>query len=121
MLQLVKLDPATHRYTRVDIVRLKREAKILLDYIYTKIDPANDEHEIWKWVVPLCEKALENEIAFPIPIEARPLKHQIREGLLPRDFEEIYAPFALTITGSPRSETQDIQIDGDTYTYVDFE
>lgn len=121
MQYLVKLDPNTYRYTQVDVVRLKREAKALLDFIHTHIDPAHDEQGIWKWVVPLCEGVLQNRIKLPIPVEDRPLKYQIREGLLPRDFEELYAPFLLTITGSPRSRTQEIVINGELYTYVDFE
>ncbi len=121
MQYLVKLDPETYHYTQVDVVRLKREAKALLDFIYTHIDPAHDEHGIWKWVVPLCEGVLQNKVELPIPVEDRPLKYQTREGLLPRDLEELYAPFSLTITGSPRNLTQKILINGELYTYVDFE
>jgi len=121
MQHLIKLDPITRRYAQVDVVRLKRETGTLLDFIYTNIDPVHDEHEIWKWVVPLCERVLQDNLELPIPIQDRPLKYQIREGLLPRDFEEIYAPFLLTITGSPRSETPEILIDGELYTYADFE
>lgn len=121
MQQLIKLDPKTHRYTQVDVIRLKREAKTLLDFIYTNINPANDEHGILKWVVPLCEKVLQDKVELPISIQDRPLKYQVREGLLPRDFEELYAPFLITITGSPRNEVKELQINGEHYTYVNFE
>lgn len=69
----------------------------------------------------LCEKVLQDKVELPISIQDRPLKYQVREGLLPRDFEELYAPFLITITGSPRNEVKELQINGEHYTYVNFE
>lgn len=121
MKRLVKLDPKTHRYTEVDKIKAKKQALELLDYINETVSNTNDEHGIWKYVVPLCENVLKENISLPIQVEDRPLKYQIREGLLTRQFEEKYAPFALTITGTPRELTEEIDIDGECYTYVDFE
>lgn len=121
MQKLVKIHPLTQRYMEVDENRAKREAIDLLQYIQKNISPAKDEHEIWKHVVPLCEKVINDQVELPIPVEARPLKYQVREGLLSREFEEKYAPFALTITGTPREITKDVYLNGETYTYVDFE
>lgn len=56
MQKLVKIHPLTQRYMEVDENRAKREAIDLLQYIQKNISPAKDEHEIWKHVVPLCEK-----------------------------------------------------------------
>lgn len=84
MPRLVKLDPQTHRYLEIDVKRAKREAIDLLHYIQNNINPTNDEHGIWKYVVPLCEKVIRDQIDLPIPSEDRPLKYQVREGLLPQ-------------------------------------
>jgi hypothetical protein len=121
MKRLVKLDPKTHRYTEIDTVKAKKQALELLHHINETVSKTNDEYEIWKHVVPLCENVLTDNIPLPIPAEDRPLKYQIREGLLTRRFEEKYAPFALTITGTPRELTEEIDINGECYTYVEFE
>ena len=121
MKNLVKIHPVTQRYLVIDKKRAKREAINLLQYIKNNIDPVNDEHKVWEYVVPLCEKVLHDQIDLPIPVEDRPLKYQVREGLLSPEFEEIYAQFALTITGTPREVTKDVYLNGETYTYVDFE
>lgn len=121
MKRLVKLDPKTHRYTEIDIVKAKKQALELLDHINETVSKTTDEHGIWKHVVPLCENVLKDNICLPIPVEDRSLKYQIREGLLTMQFEEKYAPFALTITGTPRELTEEIDINGECYVYVDFE
>ena len=56
--KLVKLDSNTGDYAEVDKIRAKREARVLLDHIQKHIDPNQDEHGIWKWVVPLCQGVL---------------------------------------------------------------
>ncbi len=119
--KLVKLDPATGDYSEVDEVRLKRETHILLNYIRTHIDPKNDEHGIWKWVVPLCQGILDGTLILPVPFSTLPLKYAVREGLLPDDFFNLYAEFGLTISGTAREILDKVEIDGNTYMYADFE
>lgn len=121
MKKLVKLDPISKRYAEVDRVKLERVAKELLDYINDKIAPSEDPHGIWKCVIPLCEGVLNNTISLPLSYDQLPLKHPMREGLLSDEFEKKYAPFANTITGTPLTETEKIDINGILYTYADFE
>lgn len=119
--KLVKLDPSTGDYAEIDEVRLKREARVLLDYIKTHIDPNSDEHEIWKWVVPLCQGAIDGTLTLPVPFSTLPLKYAVREGLLPDDFFDLYAEFGLTISGTAREILSKVDIDGMTYMHADFE
>lgn len=121
MKKLIKLHPVTKSYLEVDKVKLERLSLNLLNFIKNNISPLNDPHEIWKWVVPLCEGVLNNTLATPIPYNDLPLKHAIREGLLADNFEELYAPFANTITGTVTKITADVEINGELFTYVDFE
>lgn len=121
MKKLVKLDPKTWRYTECDVVELKKASRALLDFIIKNIPQNEDPHKIWKWVVPLCEGALNNQISTPISYEDLPLKYQIGEGLLSDELESIYAPFSIAITGSPLNKLDKIEINGEFYAYVDFE
>lgn len=121
MKKLVKLDPISKRYAEVDKVKLERVARYLLDFINAKVSPLNDPFEIWKWVVPLCEDVLNNTLVAPISYDNIPLKYPMREGLLSDEFEKIYTPFTNTITGTPLVKTDQIEINGELYTYVEFE
>ena len=119
--KLIKLDPATGNYAEVDKVRLKREAIALFEYIKTHIDPNFDEHGIWKWVAPLCTGVLDGTLKLPMNSSERPLKYAIREGMLPSDFEDLYASFSITVTGMAREILDKTEVDGVTYMYADFE
>jgi hypothetical protein len=121
MKRLIKLDPVSKRYEEIDEVRLKRLTYILLDFIEKNISLDDDKYGIRKYVIPLCEGFLNNTIKVPIPYSDLPLKYAIREGELSWEFEEIYAPFANTITGTSTKIIEDVIIDGVLYTYVDFE
>ncbi|NHZ60707.1 hypothetical protein [Massilia genomosp. 1] len=92
----------------------------LLNYIRLNIDPTKDENDVWKWVVPLCERVLAGTIRLPLAYSELPLKHAVRERLLTAEFEKVLAEFSLTICGTPR-EVEEIVIDGVKYAYVDFE
>lgn len=119
--KLVKINPLTGDYAEVDKVRLKRETKDLLNYIKKHVDPNADEHEIWKWVVPLCESVLNETVDLPIKFSELPLQHAIQEGLLPKAFSELYSSFAITISGMAREILDNVDVNGVTYTYADFE
>jgi hypothetical protein len=119
--RLIKLDPATGDYSEIDEARLKRETRLLLEYIKKHIDPKTDEHGIWKWVVPLCQGVVDGTLILPMPFFTLPLKYAVREGLLPDDFFNLYAEFSLTISGTAREMLDNVNIDGNTYMYADFE
>ncbi|MDQ1816576.1 hypothetical protein RBA41_25070 [Massilia sp. CCM 9210] len=119
--RLVKLLGDTHRFAEIDERRLKRETRVLLDYITKNIDPDKDEHGIWRWVVPMCESVLAGTIHLPVPFSELPLKYEIRERLLTPEFEKVLAEFRLTISGTPREVYEEIVIDGVKHAYVDFE
>lgn len=119
--RLVKLQEETFRYAQVDQRRLRRETLALLDYIGRKIDPNKDETEVWKWVVPLCERVLAGTISLPLASSELPLKHAVCERLLTPELEKVLTDFSLTIRGTPREVYEEIVIDGVRYAYVDFE
>lgn len=121
MKKLVKIDPISKRYTEQDGKKLHRVTTELLCFIKTEIPPDSDHHNIWNWVVPLCEGILSGTIDAPIPYSTLPLKYQLREGLLSEQFEDLYAPFANCVTGTPTINIPEIEINGDLYVYVDFE
>ncbi|MGB3608916.1 MAG: hypothetical protein WA987_00970 [Cellvibrio sp.] len=121
MKKLIKLDPGSKRYAEVDPVKLERVTEQLLDYIYQEIPPNEDPFGVWTWVVPLCKGVLQSTVVLPLPYDELPLKYPMREGLLSDEFEKIYAPFANTITGTPITQTDKVEIDGILYAYVDFE
>ncbi|NHZ81507.1 hypothetical protein F2P44_19820 [Massilia sp. CCM 8695] len=119
--RLVKLLKDTYFYAEVDEQRLRRETMVLLDYMRNHIDPNNDEHEVWKWVMPLCERVLAGTVNLPVPFSELPLKYAVRERLLTPEFEKVLAEFSLTISGSPREVYEEIVIDGVRHAYVEFE
>ena len=119
--KLVRVDPLTGDYAEVDGVRLKREAQELLDYIRQHIDPNNDDLEIWKWIVPICDAVLNDAIALPVKFSDLPLQYASREGLLPKTFSELYSSFSITISGTAREILANVDVNGVPYTYADFE
>lgn len=119
--KLVRIDPITGDYAEVDTVRLKREAQDLLTYIKNNIDPNRDELGIWKWVMPMCEKVLNGTIILPIKFSDLPLKFATREGLLPEEFSKLYSSFSITISGTAREIFTNVEVNGVSYTYADFE
>lgn len=119
--KLVRVDPSTGDYAEIDSVRLKREAQELLDYVRQHIDPNDDDLGIWKWVVPICNAVLNDAIALPVKFSELPLQYASREGLLPKEFSELYSSFSLTISGTAREILGNVDLNGVLYTYADFE
>lgn len=119
--KLIPIDPETGRYTQVDTKRLMRETRALLNFIDVHIKPENDEFKILKYVRPMCEAVLSGKTKLPFPYSELPLKYYIREGMLPRDLSEVYSEFAVTVSGSPRTFSERINIDGILHKYADFE
>ncbi|MDM5176851.1 hypothetical protein PO883_06520 [Massilia sp. DJPM01] len=115
------MDEQTGDYAEVDIVRLKRESRELIEYIKGNIDPNKDQYGIWNSVVPLCREVLAETISLPVPFFNLPLRYETREGMLDADFDERFSEFALTISGTAREILEEVVIDGIRYMYADFE
>ena len=119
--RLVPIDPVTGDYTEVDRKRLERETRALLDHIRSHVDPKNDEFGIYKYVVPLCESALNGTAKLPVKFSDLPLQYASKEGLLPRDFDALYSSFAITISGTARELFDTVTINEIPHTYANFE
>ncbi|MDQ1816575.1 hypothetical protein RBA41_25065 [Massilia sp. CCM 9210] len=119
--KLVKLDGQTGDYAEVDKIRLKREARELIEYIKKNIDPNKDEYGIWTSVVPLCQDVLAEKIPLPVSFFSLPLRYESREQLLETGFDELFSEFKLTISGAAREILDEVVIDGVRYMYADFE
>ncbi|MCE3606029.1 hypothetical protein LXA47_20815 [Massilia sp. P8910] len=119
--KLVKVDEETGDYAEVDKVRLKREARELMEYIERNIDPRKDEYGIWESVVPLCQDVLADKIQLPVSFFNLPLRYESREQLLEPRFDELFSEFKLTISGAAREILDEVIIDGVRYMYADFE
>lgn len=119
--KLVKLMGDTGFYAEVDLVKLRRVARELLNHIQTTISPTNDEYGIWKWVVPMCQAVLDGTIELPVPYLDLPLSYPMREGLLPLDFQRIFSEFRITASGMALEMSDKIVVDGVSYIYADFE
>ncbi len=121
MKRLIKLAPDTKCYSEIDPIKLRRVCLNLLDFINAQVPKDKDSLGLWKKVVPLCDNAAKNLLKSPINFSDLPLSYELREGLLPDNFERIYAIFALTITGTPDGKLEVIDIEGELYAHVDFE
>ncbi|MFB9242530.1 hypothetical protein IV454_15530 [Massilia antarctica] len=119
--RLVKLMGNTGFYAEVDIVKLKRLAMELLNYIQINISQDDDEYEIWKWVVPMCKAVLDGTIQLPVPFVDLPLNYPMREGLLPPDFQKKFSEFRVAACAMILKFSEKIMIDGVAYMYADFE
>jgi hypothetical protein len=119
--KLIPIDIETGRYLQVDVKRLMRVTRTLLNFIDTNIKPENDQFQILKYVRPLCISTLTGTIQLPYPFSELPLKHYSREGMLPNDFDILYADFKITISGSPTFFSERVNVIGTICKYADFE
>ena len=119
--KLVPIDSETGRYLQVDMNRLMRETRDLLDFIDTHITPENDEFQVLKYVKPLCEAVLVGSLKLPFDYYDLPLSYYNREGMLPRDFSSLYNNFRLTVSGSPRFFSERVNVGGVLYKHAEFE
>ena len=108
-------------YAEVDIVKLKRLAMELLNYIQINISQDDDEYKIWEWVVPMCKAVLDGTIQLPVPFVDLPLNYPMREGLLHPDFQKKFSEFRVAACGMILEFSEKIMIDGVTYMYAEFE
>ena len=113
----------------VDMVKLRRVAKEFKAWLLT-IDPNDDPFYFLEKDLPLVEAALNGTMKLPF-IGNDPQGRLLTEGLLPREYSEISAPFYVTIRGSNLIFDRDadgnetglttIEKDGKRYAWAEFE
>ncbi|TVO77086.1 hypothetical protein [Sedimenticola selenatireducens] len=100
MIKLVELDKSTFYAKEVDVVRLKREAGFLSEFLETL---SVDELNLKNSILPFCKAAIERPDEFPIDIydEPLPITHMLDSGItFPAHFLEIYSQFFNTAVGA---------------------
>lgn len=117
--KLVQLDDESWGWSEIDLVKLKRvalEFKTWLD----KQDPNNDQFCFIKKDLPIVEAALNGSLLLPYK-KASPHNWELRDGLLPREYTKIAAPFYNTIRGAHLTPPEIIEKDGKRYAWAEFE
>lgn len=117
MRKLVQLDDDGW-CVEIDHPKLRRVALEFNAWLLT-VDPAQDSFGFLKKDLPLVEDALSGQMVLPYK-GFEPHTRELGEGLLPRDYTKVSAPFYNTIRGANRS-IETIQKDGKRYAWVDFE
>ena len=83
------------------------------------LDPGNDPFGFLRQDLPLVESVLNGEM--PLPYRGwEPHMRELGEGLLPREYTTISAPFYNTIRGANRS-IETVAKDGKRYAWAEFE
>jgi hypothetical protein len=102
----------------IDPVTLRHVTAEFKEWLDT-LDPNNDPYEFLKRDLPIVEAALNGTL--PLPYKGRrPHSRDLGEGLLPREYTIISAPFYNTIRGANRS-IETVNKDGKRYAWVEFE
>lgn len=115
--KLVELDDDGWR-KEIDMVGLSRVAKEFREWLLT-IDPSQDPFGFLAKDLPLVDAVMNG--VMPLPFKGnRPHKRELGEGLLPRSYTQISAPFYNAIRGANRS-IETIVKDGRRYAWVEFE
>jgi len=117
--KLIELDGEYGGWLEVDLVKLKRVATEFKKWLLT-VDPNNDPFEFLKYDLPMVESALNGQMALPYK-EGKPHTRMWGEGLLPREYTRIAAPFYLTIRGGLEETPEVIMKDGKYYAWAEFE
>ena len=120
MRRLVELDPVTFYTKEVDKVRLAREGRALKEYILS-IPAAADKFDYRGRVLPIVEAALNDTLKLPLHASDEPLKYELREVLLPEDFEELFARFFNTAIGARAEVENPVTRDNKLFAWMDFE
>lgn len=120
MKRLVQLDPVSKSFVEVDQKKMQRTARLLRTYLLG-LDPMRDTYRIREQVLPIVDAALDGSLKVPISPLDMPLRWELTEGLLPREYSRIAAPFFNTIMGSHRTVPQIVEKDGKLYAMMEFE
>jgi hypothetical protein len=119
MRKLVQLDDETWGWSEIDQVKLRRVAQEFRSWLVS-VDPAEDPFGFLKHDLPLVDAALSGEMRLPYK-SSRPHTRELGEGLLPREYTRISAPFYNTIRGAHLVPPQIIEKDGKKYAWLVFE
>jgi hypothetical protein len=123
MKKLVELDPNTLTTKEFDCVKIARSATELRAYLL-QLSPADDQFHIKDQVLPIVERALEGTLNLPFEVQQKPLRYESTEGLLPREYNKLAAPFFVAIYGMSGLGTdalQPIHKDGKIFAWMEFE
>jgi hypothetical protein len=102
----------------IDMVKLTRVADEFRRWLLT-IDLSNDPFGFLGQDLPLVDAALNGTM--PLPYKGRePHMRELGEGLLPREYTRISAPFYNTIRGANRS-IETVLKDGGRFAWAEFE
>ena len=102
----------------IDQVKLMRVAAEFLGWLKA-IDPNDDPFGFLRQDLPLVQSALNGGL--PLPYKGwEPHMRELGEGLLPREYTRISAPFYNTIRGAERS-IETVTRDGKRYAWAEFE
>lgn len=119
MRKLVQLDDDSWGWSEVDQIKLRRVALEFKAWLLT-VDPSQDPLGFLKQDLPLVESALSGVMVLPYKGH-RPHTRELGEGLLPRAYTLISAPFYNTIRGAHLHPPEIIEKDGKRYAWADFE
>lgn len=120
MRRLVELDPETLRFTEVDRKRLRREGGALRAYL-NGLTSENDRLGLRAQVGQLVDAVLRGTRTLPLDLCEVPFGRENTEGMLPRDFEELYAAFFVTALGEHREPPQIVEMEDKKWAWMDFE
>lgn len=117
--KLVELNGEYGGWLEIDPVKLKRVATEFKTWLL-QIDPDNDPHGFLAEDLPIVEAALNGKLPLPYS-ESDPHSWSLREGLLPREYTKVSAPFYNTIHGALYEPPEVIVKDGRYYAWTEFE
>ena len=117
--KLVQLDDETWGWSEIDMVKLKRVATEFRTWLLT-VDSSKDPFGFLKQDLPLVDAALNETL--PLPYKGwQPHMRELGEGLLPREYTKISAPFYNTILGAHLTPPQILEKNGKRYAWAEFE
>lgn len=123
MRKLVELDPASMMTKEFDLVKIRRSAEALRNYLLG-LSSGDDQYRIRDLVLPIVEEALAGRLVLPFDVHEKPLRYESVEGLLPQEYVNLSAPFFLSITGMSGLGSdliKPIHKDGKLFAWMEFE
>lgn len=115
--KLVELDEDGY-CKEIDHIYLNKVAQAFKTWLLA-LDPNNDPFGFLIQDLPIVESVQNGTMTLPYK-GWRPHSRELGEGLLPREYTRISAPFYVTIQGADRS-VETITKDGKRYAWAEFE
>jgi hypothetical protein len=123
MKRLVELDQETMYAKEVDVKRLKREAKVLRDYLLA-LPSERDDLALRQRILPFCDAAMAETLHLPLDVRDKPINvTRILDmgGDLPPGFEDLYSNFFVVAVGGDADVAHPIYRDGKVFAWMEFE